>query len=78
MVGEGDCRINVWQNPPLKAEVIYRNLKGGIMNPVFVLLVILGGIILWFSVNSLFPLIGKIVCGLFEETKFNITKEDEE
>ena len=48
------------------------------MNPVFVLLVILSGIILWFSINSLFPVIGKYVCGLIEETKFNITKEDEE
>ena len=48
------------------------------MNPVFVLLVILGGIILWFSINSLFPVIGKYVCGLIEETKYNITKEDEE
>ena len=48
------------------------------MNPVFVLLVILGGIILWFSINSLFPVIGKYVCGLIEETKYNIIKENEE
>jgi len=48
------------------------------MNPVFVLLVILCGVLLWFLLNSLFPLIGKYVCGLIEETKFNITKEDEE
>lgn len=48
------------------------------MNPVFVLLVLLGGIVLWFSINSLFPVVGKFVCDLFEETKFNITKEDEE
>lgn len=48
------------------------------MNPVFVLLVILCGVLLWFFLNSLFPLIGKYVCGLIEETKYNITKEDEE
>lgn len=48
------------------------------MNPVFVLLVILCGVLLWFLLNSLFPLIWKYVCGLIEETKFNITKEDEE
>lgn len=48
------------------------------MNPVFVLLVILCGVLLWFLLNSLFPLIGKYMCGLIEETKFNITKEDEE
>jgi hypothetical protein len=46
------------------------------MNPVFVLLVILCGVILWFSINSLFPVIGKIVCGLWEETKFNMTDND--
>lgn len=48
------------------------------MNPVFVLLVILCGVLLWFLLNSLFPLVGKYVCGLIEETKFNITKKDEE
>jgi len=48
------------------------------MNPVFVLLVFLGGIILWFSINSLFPVIGNFVCGLLDETIFNITKEEDE
>ena len=48
------------------------------MNPVFVLLVIICGVVLWFSINSLFPLIGKVILGIIEETKFNITKEDEE
>ena len=48
------------------------------MNPVFVLLVILCGVILWFSINSFFPLIGKMILGIIEETKFNITNNDEE
>ena len=48
------------------------------MNPVFLLLVVLGGVILWFSINSLFPLIGKIIYGLWEETKFNMTNDDDE
>ena len=43
------------------------------MNPVFLLLVILGGVVLWFSINSLFPKIGKILYGLWEETKFNMS-----
>lgn len=47
------------------------------MNPVFVVLVIIGAIILWFSMNSLFPKIGEIICGLFEETKNNINEEKE-
>lgn len=47
------------------------------MNPVFVILVILGAVILWFSINSLFPLIGRIVCGLWEETKFNMTNNND-
>lgn len=48
------------------------------MNPVFVILVILSGVIIWFGINSLFPLIGRFFCGLLEETKYNITKDDEE
>lgn len=48
------------------------------MNPVFFLLVILCGVILWFSINSLFPLIGKFFCGLWEETKFNMEQNDKE
>ena len=47
------------------------------MNPVFVLLVILCGVILWFSINSFFPLIGRIVCGLLEETKYNMTDNND-
>lgn len=48
------------------------------MNPVFILLVILGGVLLWFSINSLFPVIGRFLCGLWEETKFNMSNNDEE
>ena len=48
------------------------------MNPVFFLLVVLGGILLWFSINSQFPKNGKILCGLWEETKFNMSDNDEE
>ena len=47
------------------------------MNPVFVVLVIIGAVVLWFSMNSLFPKIGEIMCGLFEETKNNINEEKE-
>lgn len=47
------------------------------MNPVFVVLVIIGAVVLWFSMNSLFPKIGEIICGLFEETKNNINEEKE-
>lgn len=46
------------------------------MNPVFVILVFLIGILIWFGINFLFPIIGKILCDLFEETKFNITNKD--
>ena len=45
------------------------------MNPVFLLLVVLGGVLLWFSINSWFPRIGKILCGLWEETKFNMSND---
>lgn len=48
------------------------------MNPVFVILVLIGAVILWFGINSLFPIIGAFVCGLLEETKDNITRKDEE
>lgn len=48
------------------------------MNPVFLLLVVLGGVILWFSINSWFPKIGKILCGLWEETKFNMSNDDDD
>ena len=48
------------------------------MNPIFVLLVILCGVILWFSISSLFPLIGKVILDIIEEIKFNIIIDDEE
>lgn len=48
------------------------------MNPVFILLVILAGVMLWFSINSFFPLIGSFICGLWEETKFNMEQKDKE
>ena len=48
------------------------------MNPVFLLLVVLGGVLLWFSINSLFPKIGKILYGLWEETKFNMSNDDDD
>jgi hypothetical protein len=48
------------------------------MNPVFILLVILSGVLLWFSINSLFPVIGDFICGLWEETKFNIEQNDDD
>lgn len=48
------------------------------MNPVFVVLVFLAAVILWLCINSLFPIIGRFICGLFEETKDNITRKDEE
>ena len=48
------------------------------MNPIFVLLVLLAGVVLWFGINSLFPKIGKLLCDLFGETKFNITNNNEE
>ncbi len=48
------------------------------MNPVFILLVILGGVLLWFSINSLFPMIGRFFYGLWEETKFNMSNNNDE
>lgn len=48
------------------------------MNPVFLLLVVLGGVLLWFSINSWFPRIGKILYGLWEETKFNMSDNNDE
>lgn len=46
------------------------------MNPVFILLVILSGVLLWFSINSIFPVIGDFICGLWEETKFNMSNNN--
>ena len=47
------------------------------MNPVFIFLVIIGAVILWFALNSLFPIIGEFFCGLFEETKENMNDRKE-
>lgn len=47
------------------------------MNPIFPVLVIIGALILWICINSLFPIIGKCVCELFDETKNNIFDERE-
>lgn len=47
------------------------------MNVVFWAIVLLAAVILWFSINSLFPKIGGVICGLLEETKNNINEEKE-
>ena len=43
------------------------------MNPMFIILVLIGAVGLWFVGNSLFPIIGKVLYDLFEETKFNMS-----
>ena len=48
------------------------------MNPIFPILIVLTGVILWFCLNSLFPKIGEIIGGIFEETKFNISQKENE
>lgn len=48
------------------------------MNPVFLLLVILAGVIIWFAMNSLFPAIGNFICGLYDETKFNMSEKEQD
>lgn len=48
------------------------------MNPVFPVIVILLAVLLWFCINSLFPVIGKWVCGIIDETKHNIKIEKDE
>ena len=48
------------------------------MNPIFPVLVIIGAVGLWFCANSIFPKVGEIFCGLFEETKNNISQKENE
>lgn len=48
------------------------------MNPVFLLLVILGGGLLWVSINFLFPIIGAIFYKIYRDTQKNIQKESNE
>ena len=47
------------------------------MNIVFWAIVLLAAVILWLSINSLFPKIGGIICELIDETKSNMTDKEE-
>lgn len=47
------------------------------MNPVFVFLVILAGILLWFLLGGLFKIIGIITNGLIDNAKNNMMNEKE-
>ena len=40
-------------------------------------IVLLAAVILWLSINSLFPKIGGIICELVDETKSNMTDKEE-
>ena len=47
------------------------------MNPVFVILVILGAILLWFLLSFIFFPLGKIIYGIWKDAVNEIEKTDE-
>lgn len=48
------------------------------MNPMFVLILIIGAIILWFLLSFAFPVVGKFIFNIWKDAKHNIEKEDKE
>lgn len=48
------------------------------MNPVFLLLVILGGTALWALLNIFFPIIGAILVDMYRDIKRNLNKKEDE
>lgn len=48
------------------------------MNPIFILLVILGAGLVWVIGSFLFPIIGKMALNVWKELKININEEEED
>lgn len=48
------------------------------MNPMFVLILIIGAIIIWFLLSFAFPIVGKFLFNMWNDAKDNIEKEDKE
>lgn len=47
------------------------------MNPAFVIIVIGAAIAFWFTINSVFPKVGSILYSIFEETKYNMSEDED-
>ena len=47
------------------------------MNPVFLILVILGGVALWFLLAGIFPVLGGFFRSLWRDAQYNMTIDDE-
>lgn len=47
------------------------------MNPVFVVLVLLAGGLLWLLLSWLFPILGSVGKRLWNDAKYNMSKDDE-
>lgn len=48
------------------------------MNPVFVILVILGAIVLWFLLSFIFFPLGKLICRIGKDAKDEMNREEKE
>lgn len=44
------------------------------MNPIFYILVLIALFILWITLSILFPLVGKVIRGIYHEVKDNVNR----
>lgn len=55
---------------------IGKGVKGGVMNPVFLILVFLGAVLLWFLLSFVFFPLGKLIYRLWEDAVDEMNRED--
>jgi len=49
-----------------------------VLNPMFIVIVIIGAFLLWCALNIFFPSIGSVINDMKEDIKRNLNKEEEE
>ena len=49
-----------------------------VLNPLFIVIVIIGAFLLWCALNIFFPFIGSVINDMKEDIKRNLNKEEEE
>lgn len=49
-----------------------------VLNPLFIVIVIIGAFLLWCALNIFFPSIGSVINDMKEDIKRNLNKEEKE
>lgn len=49
-----------------------------VLNPMFIVIVIIGAFLLWCVLNNFFPSVGSVINDIGEDIKRNLSKEEKE